>query len=190
MNKLTESKFAENAELIRQGNMQGLKAIYEEYAKMIYFSVLNLCGNSHTAEDVTSEFFLKLSSAVSVYRSGLGHKRWLLVSARNLAIDFMRKQSREIPLESSGGDEESHPLSDIPDDENTEESVISDLTVQQLLSGLDENKREVIHLKLCCGLTFSEIGEVLHIPTATAAWRYSQGIAKLRKLYKEVCGDE
>lgn len=183
---MTESNFAENAARIAKGDMQGLKAIYEEYAKMIYSSVMRICHDPHLAEDVTSEFFLKLKTAASVYKKGLGHKKWLLISARNLTLDFQRKQRREIPSSVTGGDEESHPLSEIPDSTDAEETVTSDVTAEQLLRDLSEEQRNVVHLKIYCGLTFAEIADVLHIPAGTAAWRYSQGIRKLRKLYEEV----
>lgn len=183
---MTESSFAENAARIANGDMQGLRAIYEEYGKMIYSSVLRICHDPHTAEDVTSEFFLKLKTAASVYKEGLGHKKWLLISARNLTFDFLRKQRREIPSSVTGGDEESHPLSEIPDSTDAEETVTSDVTAEQLLRNLSEEQRSVVHLKVYCGLTFAEIADVLHIPAGTAAWRYSQGIKKLRKLYEEV----
>lgn len=71
---------------LRRISIQGLKAIYEEYGKMIYSSALKICRDPHTAEDVTSEFFLKLRSAASVYKEGLGHKKWLLISVRNPCI--------------------------------------------------------------------------------------------------------
>ncbi len=183
---MTESNFAENAELIVRGDMQGLKAIYEEYGKMIYSSVLRLCGDPHTAEDITSEFFLKLKTSASVYREGLGHKKWLLISARNLTFDILRRQRREIPLSVTDGEEESHPLSEIPDSMDAEGMVTSRMTAEQLLMTLSEDKREVVHLKIYCGLTFSEIADVLKIPAGTAAWRYSQGIKQLRRLCKEV----
>lgn len=183
---MTESSFAQNVALITHGDMQGLRAIYEEYGKMIYSSVLRICRDPHTAEDVTSEFFLRLKTAASVYKEGLGHKKWLLISARNLTFDILRRQRREMPSSVTGGDEESHPLSEIPDSTDAEETVTSGLTAEQLLSKLSEEQRNVVHLKVYCGLTFAEIADVLNIPAGTAAWRYSQGIKKLRKLYEEV----
>ncbi|MGN1102591.1 MAG: RNA polymerase sigma factor, partial [Huintestinicola sp.] len=92
----------------------------------------------------------------------------------------------EIPSSVTGGDEESHPLSEIPDSTDAEETVTSNVTAEQLLRQLSEEQRSVVHLKIYCGLTFAEIADVLHIPAGTAAWRYSQGIRKLRKLYEEV----
>lgn len=183
---MTEGYFAQCASLIKQGDMRGLKEIYVEYGKMIYSAAYGVCKNRQTAEDVTSEFFLKLKSAVSVYREGLGHKKWLLASAKNLAIDHIRRQSREIPVNVQGGDEESHPLSELSDGTDTEETVTSELSAKQLLEALSGEKREIVHLKIYCGLTFAEISDLLQIPAGTAAWRYNSAIKELRRLYEEV----
>ncbi len=166
--------------------MQGLREIYEEYGKMIYSAALQICRSHQTAEDVTSEFFLKLKKAASVYKEGSGHKKWLLTAARNLTIDFLRKSKREIPMSMQGGDDENHPISEIPDNADTEEKVTSAADAAQMLMQLNETEREIVNLKIYCELTFAEIADVLHIPVGTAAWRYQSAVKKLRKLYKEV----
>lgn len=163
-----------------------MKEIYEEYGKMIYSTALNICKNTQTAEDVTSEFFLKLKKAASVYRSGLGHKKWLIVSVRNLTIDFIRKQNREIPFYSETDNEENHPFSDIPDNADTEESVTSQMSAEQLLDHLDKSYREIIYLKVYCSFTLAEISDILNIPAGTVAWRYRTAVNRLKKVYKEV----
>ena len=168
------------------GDMCGLRQIYEEYGRMIYSSVLQLCRNQHMAEDITSEFFLKLRKAAAVYREGYGHKKWLLVSARNLAIDFMRRNSREIPSDSDGGENENYQFSEIPDRSDTETEVSSRLTAAELLDSLDVNLREIVHLKVYCGFTFAEIAAILKQPQGTVAWRYQSAIKKLKAMYGEV----
>ncbi len=181
---MTESSFSDCLSILCSGDMQGLRKIYEEYYPMIYSSVVQICKSRHLAEDITSEFFLRLKKAASVYRKGLGHKKWLLISARNLAVDFIRKQSREIP--SFGSEEENDSFSEIADKADTEETVSSDMTVSHMLDALNEDQREIVYLKIYCCLTFSEISEVLQIPMGTVSWRYQSAIKKLRKLYGEV----
>lgn len=189
---MTEEKFAGCISMLVQGDMQGLKDIYEDYGKMIYSAALQICRNPQTAEDVTSEFFLKLKKAASVYREGMGHKKWLLTAVRNLTVDHLRKQNREIPMSAQGGEfegdqsYESHPLSDIPDSADTEETVTSEMNAAELLMRLNVTEREVVNLKIYCGLTFAEIAQVLNIPQGTAAWRYQSAIKKLKKIYEEV----
>ena len=182
---MTESRFANCMTMLAAGQMQGLKEVYDEYGRMIYSAVLNLCRDPHTAEDITSEFFLKLKNAAAVYRENAGHKKWLIISARNLAIDYMRKNSREFPIGMQQGEEGSHPLSEIPDNADTEEKVVSGMQAAALLDGLDEKLREIIHLKIYCGLTFSEISQMLHIPQGTVSWRYNTAVKRLKKIYEE-----
>jgi len=180
---MTESNFAGCMTMLAKGDMQGLKQVYEDYGQMIYSTALGLCRNSHLAEDITSEFFLRLKNAAHVYRTGMGHKKWLLVSARNLALDIIRRQSREIPSSES---DENNAFSELADIGNTEESVSSDMTVQQMLELLSTEQREIVYLKIYCELTLAEISDVLQIPIGTAAWRYRTAIKKLEKLYGEV----
>ena len=49
-------------ELMRRGDKNGLKSIYEAYAPMIYHSIVAVVRNHENAEDLTSEFFIKLWS--------------------------------------------------------------------------------------------------------------------------------
>lgn len=184
---MTEVKFAECMALLTQGDMQGLREVYEQYGKMIYSAALQLCRDPQTAEDVTSEFFLKLKRAASVYREGMGHKKWLLTALRNLTIDFIRRQSREIPMSAQGGDDdESHPLSEISDSADTEEKVMSEMSAAELLMRLSVTEREIVNMKIYCDLTFAEIAKILNIPQGTAAWRYQSAIKKLKRIYEEV----
>lgn len=183
---MTETHFSACISAILRGDMQGLKVIYEEYGKAVYSAALQICKDRHTAEDVTSEFFLKLKKAASVYREGMGHKKWLFSAVRNLTIDIMRRESREIPMSPLSGEDDSHPLPEIPDSADTEEKVTSEMSASELLMRLPEAEREIVNLKIYCGLTFAEISGILKIPQGTAAWRYQSAIKKLKKVYEEV----
>jgi RNA polymerase sigma-70 factor (ECF subfamily) len=53
--------------------------------------------------------------------------------------------------------------------------------IQEAMSKLPDNYREVVTLKVWGELTFAEIAGVLEIPANTAASRYRYGLAELRK---------
>lgn len=162
--------------------MQGLEPIYREYGKMIYGAALSVCKSPQAAEDILSEFFLRLKKAAEIYRPSTndsGHKKWLIISARNLSVDYLRKSRRDIP---SSEDEK---LTQKAEDSDTEETVTGNITVSEMLSALSDAERETIHLKVCCGFTLSETADIMRVPIGTAAWRYSSGIKKLRKLFGE-----
>lgn len=53
--------------------------------------MLDIVKSPQDAEDLTSDFFLKLWDTAGQYRKGTGHKRYLTVMAKNLALDSIKK---------------------------------------------------------------------------------------------------
>lgn len=168
---------------LQQGEMQGLEPVYREYGRLVYSAALGVCGQPETAEDIVSEFFLRLIKAARIYKKGAGHRKWLIASARNLAVDYLRKNRRDIPF--SGTDNDNGDPLAAARSEDTEEEQVSDISVKEIMACLSPGEREVANLKIYCGFTLREISEILHIPPGTAAWRYNSAVKKLRKLYGE-----
>lgn len=96
---MTEAEFEHCMEKICCGDKSGLKDIYTEYLPFIYRTVYGIVGNKENAEDITSDFFVKLWSLAPQYKKGEGHKGYLATVARNMAIDFIRKKRREVLVE-------------------------------------------------------------------------------------------
>ena len=57
-------------ERMKMGDKNALHEIYEAYIGYIYSIVLQVVGNREDAEDVTSEFFIKLWRLADTYQSG------------------------------------------------------------------------------------------------------------------------
>ena len=93
---MTEAAFDACILAILNGDKQGLRDIYDCYLDYIYRIVYGVVGRKEDAEDITSEFFIKLWQQADKYRRGSGHKAYLATIARNMAIDHMRKYKREI----------------------------------------------------------------------------------------------
>ncbi len=182
---MTDSRFESCILLIRQGDKSGLKEIYDGYAKIIYSVMLSAVKNPSDAEDLTSDFFLKLwEKLADTYKQGSGHKRWLTILARNMAVDFLRKNNRlELTIDT---DEEESPHTEPVSSDNCEETVIGNLTVREALEKLSPTEREIVNLKLFAGFTFKEIAKILPAPLGTVTWKYRRAIDKLSKYVKEV----
>ena len=182
---MTDKQFGECLADMRSGDRQALHDIYTEYFKLIFSSALSVSGNVAAAEDITSEFFVRLWQKVSdggnVGFDPLrgGHKRWLAVCAKNLAVNYIRKYDREELFFDSDG--ENSAAEKIPSAENTENDVVERAYVADALKKLSEKEREVIHLKYYCCYTLKDISQVLDIPLGTAAWRCRSAEQKLKK---------
>ena len=166
---------------IQQGEKEGLKSIYQAYAGLIYSVVYDMTGQKEDAQDITSEFFIRLWDKADSYRFGGKHKAWLLTIARNMTIDFLRKQKRELPMEELP---EEHLRDQEAAGAHFAEAVIGNLSMREAMKLLKPAEQEVLDLKIMGELTFQEIAKVLKKPMGTVTWLYRQGIGKLRTYHK------
>ena len=176
---MTDKDFDLQISRITSGDRQGLKEVYTEYGKLIYSVALGILRSKENAEDITSEFFIRLwTSAAAQYRSGSGHKSWLAAVARNMSLDYLRKSSHEQLI----SEDEDGALRDTPDSSPPPDTVITEkLTLAKALETLDETERSVINLKFEADLTFKEIAGVLNKPLGTVTWKYRNAVEKLRR---------
>jgi len=177
---MTDAEFVSAIEKMKQGDRSGLREVYDAYGNTIYRLFLGRVHRHQDAEDLTSDFFLKLWSCASTYRTGTGHKCWLNTIAKNMAVDFQRR-SREIPVE----DAAEEYAQQLTSPESTEDEVLGDMHSAQILSNLSEDEREIVQLHLAAELTFREIAAILKRPLGTVAWKYRTAIGKLQKLAEE-----
>jgi len=178
---MDDRAFSENINRIRQKDREGLRMIYEDYRSLIYSVVFEILHNRENSEDVTSDFFIRLWDIAEIYREGNGHRAWMITIARNMAVDFLRKRTRE------------DLTADIPDSpknvtESAEDKVLPGMNLEQALSVLGNDEREIINMKIMGDLTFKEIAAILKEPQGTVAWRYRTALQKLKKINRSVSG--
>ena len=171
---MTEQLFEECISQIRRNEKEGLRMIYEDYNPMIYSAVWEIVRNREDAEDLTADFFIRLWDVAESYRPGKGHRAWMLMIARNMTIDFLRKRRREEPVE------------ELPEDaarqRTVEDSVVETVSLRQALDALKEDERQIVNMKIMGELTFKEIARILGRPQGTVAWCYQNAIRKLREV--------
>ena len=180
---MNEQQFEQAVARMVQGDKTGLKEIYETYIGYIYRIVYEVLQNRENAEDVTSDFFIRLWDKADQFKPGGGHKGYLATMARNMAIDYIRKHRREeltamMQDIEAGPEEEEQTKKQFYKEETgseVEESVIRDMTVKEALETL----------KVLGEMTFKEIAQAMGIPMGTVTWKYRNAIKKLRR-----CGYE
>lgn len=171
---MTQDEFNQNMRKMKDGDKEGLKEIYTEYLPYIYTIIYGILQSKENAEDVASEFFIKLWNIADTYHDKAeSHRGFLATIARNMAIDFLRKNQREVPAEELP-DSESHS--------SVEQQVLSELSLQEALQMLKENEKQIVGMKVLSDMTFQEIAKTLKIPLGTVTWRYRNAMSKLRSL--------
>jgi len=190
---VNELQFENAVSRMVQGDKTGLREIYEAYLGYIYRIVYEILQNKENAEDVTSEFFIRLWDKAEQFKPGTGHKGYLATMARNMAIDYLRKYRKE-ELTSFMQDAASSPeeedtqggrfVREAATDE-VEQTVLQEMSIQEVLSLLKPAERQIISMKVLGELTFKEIAQIMELPIGTVTWKYQNAIKKIRR-----CGYE
>ena len=142
----------------QEGETIVVSAIYERYQRGIFRYLYYRVGDQQTAEDLTSEVFLRMIEALSNYNNQkISFQAWLFQIARNLSIDHYRKMSiqQNVPLEDNLPMDGDEPL----------ELITQELTSEKLrlaLVKLPENQRDVIVMRFVSGMPIGEVAETLH----------------------------
>lgn len=178
---MTEAEFESAVNKIRAGDRSGLRELYDAYGDRIYRLFLGKVHHYQDAEDLTSDFFLRLWECAPSHRPGQGHRCWLTTIARNMAIDYLRKSNRETPVE----DTEAVSREPMTDNTTPEHTVLGSMQAADILSTLSEDEQEIVRMHIAAELTFREIAAILKRPLGTVAWKYRNAIGKLQKLAKE-----
>lgn len=179
---MTDIQFETAMQKIRSGDKHGLQEIYEEYIGLIYAIVKDILKSKENAEDVTSDFFIRLWDKADTFQSGRGHKTWITTIARNMAVDYLRKYGKEEVREFMEESEvEEAVKGGAASDSPVEREVLSDMTIAEALSGLKENEKQIMNMKILGEMTFQEIAGTLRISIGTVTWRYQNAVKKLRR---------
>lgn len=150
-----------NPTLIRrakEGESTVVGELYERYQRGIFRYLYYRVGDQQTAEDLTSEVFLRMVEKITNFDDRrISFQAWLFQIARNLSIDHYRKMSVQQNVQLKD---------DIPESGNEPlEMVAQELTIeklQQALLELPDNQRDVIVMRFIVGMPISRVAETLH----------------------------
>jgi RNA polymerase sigma-70 factor, ECF subfamily len=138
-----------------------------------------LVRNTHDAEDVVQEAYLRAFKFFGGYQGG-DPRAWVLKIVRNTCYSFFEK-NRSADL-AEQFDEEIHTAG--PDQADAEGELLRSADsrmLRQALSELPVSFREVLVLRELEGLSYKEIAEVLGVPIGTVMSGLARGRAQLRE---------
>jgi len=148
--------------------------LYNDYADDVYRYAFSLCGNKHTAEDITSETFLKAIKASDRFKGECNVRVWLCQIAKNTYFN-LTKQRRfiaEMPADIPSGDDLELKLLD----------RIQSFEIHKTLHLLDEPYKEVFSLRFFAELSFAEIGELFKKSESWARVTFHRAKNKIREV--------
>jgi RNA polymerase sigma factor (sigma-70 family) len=168
------------------GDQQAFETLVRRYSTPLFTFICRFLGDYDQACDILQQVFLQLYICLPNLRADDPLKAWLFQVARNRCLDELRRKRAihfsELELVDDEG--EVSPLAAMPDTDPLPEELAErrDLQacLQKAIQTLPPKFRSVVLLRYAAQLSFSEIGQVLHMPEATAKTYFQRAKPLLR----------
>jgi RNA polymerase sigma factor (sigma-70 family) len=168
------------------GDQHAFETLVQRYSTSLFNFICRFLGDYDQACDILQQVFLQLYISLPHLRTGDPLKAWLFLVARNRCLDELRRK-RAIhfsELEPVTDEDEVSPLAAMSDTDPLPEEVVErrDLQacLQQAIERLPPRFRSVVLLRYAAQFSFAEIGQVLHMPEATAKTYFQRAKPLLR----------
>jgi len=167
---------------IAAGDSGALATFYDVTSARVYGLVLRIVGDTASAEEVLLEVF------TAVWRQAPAYQQrpcppllWVLMIARDLALDKRQSQQRTEPVVAQQGKAESSV--GFPGLAEDASAVAPQEAILAALNALPPEQQEVTELAHYSGAGYAEIAELLGLPPETVKRRIYLAMLRLREAY-------
>jgi RNA polymerase sigma factor (sigma-70 family) len=164
---------ASDAELVarcRKGDQAAWEALVDRYARYVHAIVARVYRlEPRDAEDVFQEVFVRVFERLDTLRDGGALRPWIAQTARNCAVDALRRSGRELAMD------------DLPEETDEGlERLDEALEVRAALGRLSPDCHEILDRFFCRDESYRTIGAELALPAGTIASRIARCLSRLR----------
>ena len=172
----------------KEGDLEAFEILLERYQQPLFSFVLRFCNDYHQAEDLVQEVFLRIIKSAKTYEPKAKFSTYIYTFAHNICIDNFRRGKKrkttslsqpidaeqELTIEDTVKDERANP-----EKEYRQKSL--EKALQEAVSELPEEQREVFLLREQMNLPFEEIGRVVGCLPSTAKSRMRYALQSIRQ---------
>lgn len=157
-------------------NRDNFSQLYDKYINKIFNFIYYKTHHKETAEDLTSETFIKALDKLDRFDENKGSfSTWIYQIARNNVIDFYRTKKNSINIDDIW-------------DLSTDEDILRDLDtakkledVKEHLKTLKSEQREIVILRVWEGMSYKEISDAMGKSEASCKMAFSRTIKILKE---------
>lgn len=161
----------------QQGNLADFDGLYTRHLKGVYAFVFYRVMDKMTAEDLTSQTFIKALESIGSYDARKGaFSTWLYRIARNTVTDFYRTNRPH-------SDVDVEEVWDIQSDDNPFLKLVDKLSAEQIhkvLKAMPKEKRAILMMRLWDNLSYKEIADLTGKSEAACKMTFMRTLESLR----------
>lgn len=157
--------------------------IYNTYFKSVYLYVMQLSGNEHIAEEITSDTFFKAINSIDTFRGECNMRVWLCQIAKNTYFSYLKKNRKELSIDESDlrnvADPNAHVDTQISEQEEAR-------LIRKILHDMAAPYKEVFMWRVFGELSFKEIGELYEKTDNWACVTYHRARKMIQNRLEEI----
>ncbi|KHF40541.1 RNA polymerase sigma factor [Halalkalibacter okhensis] len=151
-------------ELIREiitGDQQAIQQLHERYVDRIFQYIYIQTNSYHDTEELLQDVFFKVARQLDRFEGKSSFKTWIFKIARNVVIDYYRKQKKERQSISMEVDVIEHFSGK---DESAEDTVFRNFHMDELLESINKlpiHYQTVLHLRFIEDFSIKETAHIM-----------------------------
>ncbi len=164
----------------KDGSMDAFTLIVERYQKPLHILSMRYVKDTHLAEDIVQESFLKAYEKLSSFQFRSAFKSWLYRIVVNTAKNSLRSKKIMIDIENVP----------IKVENLCEITMIERQLMEQaceIIESLPEKQQKAVELRVFKDLSFKEVAKKMDCPYDTAKANYRHGLIKLKEKMITIC---
>lgn len=155
---------------VRRGDLGAFEQLMDEYKDPLFAYLVRMVGDRAWAEDLCQETFLRIYRNREEYAERMQFRAWMYRIARNIALDFLRREKLRVGILARGWASTRAPAGppEILDARELEAAI------GRAILELPVKFRNVFVLCALEGLSYEEVGEIEGCPAKTVSSRLAR----------------
>jgi len=166
-----------------QGQQSSFQKLYQLTSPQLFAILVRILKRRDWAEEALQDAFLSVWRNAASYTAQKGAPlTWLVSICRYRALDMLRREHREVYLESSGDEDGDAWLTEFADQSQTNDFIshAEARALKRCLDALNEGQRNSLRLAYFDGCSHEEIADVLRAPLGTVKSWVRRGLQGLK----------
>lgn len=160
----------------QKGNTEAFAELYDIYVQKIYSFIFHKVLHTETAEDLTSDTFLKALEKINTFNpQKAGFSTWLFQIARNTVIDHYRTYKSESDIDD---------VWDLASSDDVLSQTDARITYEKLqahLKKFSSQEREILMMRFWQDMSYADIAAALGKTEASVKMAASRAVKKLKQ---------
>ncbi len=170
---------------LKEGDANAFEKIYKTYYNILYAYILEILENRLFVEDVIEDIFVTIWEKRETLSMEVSFKSYLLTSARNASLDFIRKknvrENYKIKIEHKYRIESGYELFKVLESDTFQKKELK-ASIDKAVAALPRKCRKVFKLSRYFKLKNKEIAHRLNISENTVEKHMGTALSKLREV--------